>query len=110
MMMRETIRLLLPQQKYKEALKILRSIVEQSQAYPGCFSSRLYGDLEERNAILIEGMWQDQEHLEPHLRSEEYHNLLMVVEMALKCPEIRFDTIACTTGIETVEKARSRKK
>jgi hypothetical protein len=28
------------------------------------------------------------------------------MEMALERPEIRFDTIACSTGIETVEKAR----
>jgi hypothetical protein len=30
----------------------------------------------------------------------------MVLGMALKQPEIRFDTIAHSTGIETVEKAR----
>ncbi len=41
-----------------------------------------------------------------HLRSDEYRNLLLVLEMALKEPEIRFDTISSSTGIETIEKAR----
>ena len=109
-MMRSTTRMLLPQRKIKEALKILRSIVEQSQFHPGCLGSFLYGNLEEKNAILIDSAWQDQESLENHLRSEEYHRLLLVMEMAVERPEIRFDTIASSTGIETVEMARNRPK
>jgi len=41
-----------------------------------------------------------------HIRSDEYRNLLMVLEMALEQPEIRFDIISSSTGIETIEKAR----
>jgi hypothetical protein len=41
-----------------------------------------------------------------HLRSDEYRNLLLILEMALEQPEIRFDTISGSTGIETIEKAR----
>ena len=33
-----------------------------------------------------------------------------LLEMALQQPEIRFDTIAHSTGIETIEKARSQHK
>ncbi len=103
-----TIRMLLPQQKCAEALKILRSFAEQNRVQPGCLSSRIYGDMEEENVIMIEEMWQDQKNLECHLRSEEYRNLLLVVEMALEFPEITFNSIANTTGIETIEKARSQ--
>jgi quinol monooxygenase YgiN len=98
--------MLLPKKKYREALKILRSIAEQSRVLPGCISSRLLGDLEEKNVVLIEAMWRDQESLESYLRSEEYRNLLLVAELSLECPEIKFDIIAGSTGIETVEKAR----
>jgi quinol monooxygenase YgiN len=99
--------MLLPHQKRGEALKILRSIAEQSRIQPGCLSSRIYGDLEEENVLMIEEMWRDQEALGHHLRSEEYRNLLLVAELALECPEIKFETIAGSTGIETIEKARS---
>ena len=105
-MVRVTIRMLLPLQKYGEALKILKFVAGQSRILEGCISSLIYGDLEEMNVILIEEMWRDQESLDKHLRSEEYHTLLQVMEMALECPELRFDTIANSTGIETVEKAR----
>lgn len=108
MTIRATARMQLPHKKYREALKILRLIVEQSRVQPGCIRSRLYGDLEEKNVILVDGMWQNQENLESYLRSEEYRNLLLVAEMAIECPEIKFDIITSSTGIETIKKARSR--
>ena len=55
---------------------------------------------------MLEEVWRTGEGLDLHLRSEEYRNLLLVLEMALKQPEIRFDTISSSTGIETIEKAR----
>ena len=101
-----TIKMLMSQQMRGEALKILRSIVEQCRVQPGCLSSCIYEDLDEENVIMIEEMWRDEEALERHLRSEEYLNLLLVLEMALRQPEIRFDTISSSTGIETIEKAQ----
>jgi hypothetical protein len=44
--------------------------------------------------------------MERHLQSDEYRRVLLVLEMAIKQPEIRFDTIMSSTGIETIEKAR----
>ena len=54
--------------------------------------------------------WRAEEDLDFHLRSGEYLNLLLVLEMSIKQPEIRFDTIASSMGIEAIEKARSRAK
>jgi hypothetical protein len=34
--------------------------------------------------------------------------VLLVVEMAVEPPEIRFDAISNSTGLETIEKARSQ--
>jgi len=106
-MMLTTIRMLLPQQKRGDVLRILRSFAEQSRIQHACIQSRIYEDLEEENVIMFEELWRSREELERNLRSEEYHNLLLVIEMALKQPEIRFDTISSSTGIELIEKARS---
>jgi quinol monooxygenase YgiN len=105
-----TIRMLLSHQGYGEALNILRSIAEQNRVQPGCLSSRLYGDLEKEHTIIIEEMWQDQEALRRHLCSEEYRILLLILEMALEHPEIKFSTITTSTGIETIEKARTNQE
>jgi len=49
-----------------------------------------------------------EEDLNLHLRSDEYRNLLLILEVALNQPEIRFDTISSSMGIEAIEKARGR--
>jgi quinol monooxygenase YgiN len=56
---------------------------------------------------MIEETWETQEALDRHLRSAEYRNVLIVVEMAIEKPEIRFSEFSHSTGVETIEKARS---
>lgn len=106
-MILSTIRMAIPPKKRDEALKILRSISGQCMDYPGCVSCRIYLDLQEKNVIIFEEIWRSEEDLNRHIRSDEYLNLLLVVEMAFKQPEIRFDTISSSTGIETIETARN---
>jgi quinol monooxygenase YgiN len=105
-MIQSTIRMTIPPQKNGEVLKIIKSVAELCRDDSGCLSCHLYGDLQEKNVLMIEEVWKSGEDLDRHLRSDEYRNLLMVLEMALKQPEIRFDTISSSTGIETIEKAR----
>ena len=103
-----TIRMTIPPQKSAEVLKILRSMTEQCRDAPGCLRCNIYGDLQEKNAYVLEEIWRAEEDLNVHLRSGEYLNLLLVLEMSIKQPEIRFDTIASSMGIEAIEKARSQ--
>jgi quinol monooxygenase YgiN len=102
-----TIRMVIPPTKRDEALKILRSMSEQCKVEAGCFGCHIYGDLQEDNVLMLEQVWNNEEDLNLHLRSDEYRNVLLVMEMSLEQPEIRFDAISSSTGIETVEKARS---
>ena len=55
---------------------------------------------------MVEEFGKTKEDLERRLRSGEYRNVLMVMEMGLKPPEVRFYTVSTSTGIETIEKAR----
>ena len=102
-----TIRMAVAPKKQNEALRILISTAEWSRIKPGCLSSRIYEDVQEDNVLMFEEIWRTEEDLETHLRSDEYLRILLVLEMALKQPEIRFDTISSSKGIETIEKARS---
>ena len=105
-MVRSTIRMLIPLEKQSEALEILGSMTEQIQFEPGCISSRLYQDIQEEEVIMLEEIWMSNEDVQHHLRSEKYRKILLVVEMASELPEIRFDTIAESSGVETIEQAR----
>ena len=96
----------IPPQKHAEALKILRSVAEQCRDVPGCLSCHFYGDMQQSDVLLLAEVWRDEADLNLHLRSDEYRNLLLVLEMALEKPEIRFDTISISLGIEIIERAR----
>ena len=103
-----TIRMTITAKKFGEALRIVRSVTEQSRVQPGCLSSRVYRNGQEDNVLLFEQLWRNEADLERHLQSEEYQQVLLVMEMAMKQPEIRFDTISSSTGIETIGKARGQ--
>ena len=102
-----TVRMAIPPRKSDEALKILKSIADQCRDESGCLSCHIYEDLQEENVLMLEDVWRSEKDLDLHLRSDEYRNLLLVLEMALKQPEIKFYTISSSTGMETVERARS---
>jgi quinol monooxygenase YgiN len=102
-----TIRMIIPAKKRDEALKILRSVAEQFKVHSGCLGCHIYEEVQEDNVLMFEEMWKNEEDLAQHLRSDEYRNVLLVMEMALKHPEVRFNTVSTSTGIETIEKARS---
>ena len=102
-----TIRMMFSPKKFGEALTILKSMAERCRAEPGCLSSRVYRNGQEDNVLMCEQQWSDEADLERYLRSDDYRQVLVVMEMAIKQPEIRFDTIMSSTGIETIEKARA---
>jgi quinol monooxygenase YgiN len=103
-----TIRMIVPPKKRKEALIILRSMIKQTELEPGCLSCRLYRDVQEQGALMLEEIWANEKDLERHLRSDKFLAVLLAVEMATEFPEIRFDVISHSTGIETIEKARAK--
>jgi quinol monooxygenase YgiN len=109
-MIQSTIRMTIPPQKSSEVLTIIKSVAELSRDDPGCLSCHIYEDLQEENVLMLEQVWRSEKDLNLHLRTDEYRNLIMVLELAIKQPEIRFDTISSSAGIEIIEKARGQKR
>jgi quinol monooxygenase YgiN len=98
--------MLIPLEKQSEALEILGSTIEQTQFEPGCLSCRIYRGVEDARAIMLEELWMSEEDVQYHLQSEKYRKVLLVVEMASEPPEIRFDNITHSGGVERIEQAR----
>ena len=107
-MIQSSIRMTMPYQKSGEAMKILRSVAELCRDDPGCLSCHIYEDVQEESVLMLEQVWRSEEDLTLHLRTNQYRNLIVVLELALKQPEIKFNTISSSTGIETIEKARGQ--
>ncbi|HUI68660.1 MAG TPA: antibiotic biosynthesis monooxygenase [Nitrospirota bacterium] len=106
-MIHSTIRLIVSPEKREEALAILLLMAKRGRVEPGCISCRIYRDALEERIIMIEEEWKNEEDLKRHLRSDEYRNVLIAMEMAVELPEVKFETILRTNGIETIETARS---
>ena len=98
----------MPVQKVREVVDILGSVAERTRIQPGCISCRIYHDEQEENVVMMDEVWRTQEEHECHLRSAEYRKVLLVVEMAKEKPEIKFSEFSESTGVETIEKARSQ--
>ncbi len=101
-----TLSMKIPPQRRGEVSKILKSIVRQTMIEPGCLSSRLYHDENEVAVFVCEQVWRNQDDLNLYLRSKDYRNMLLVMELAGEPPEIKFHTISDPAGIEVIEKAR----
>ncbi|MBI4773199.1 MAG: antibiotic biosynthesis monooxygenase [Deltaproteobacteria bacterium] len=105
-MITATLRVTVPAHRRSEVLDLLRSVIEPTQVEPGCLSCRLYQDLENEEALLFEEEWKTQADLDRHIRSDRYVQILAAIDMSSKPPEIRFNTIARTKGIEAIRAAR----
>jgi quinol monooxygenase YgiN len=109
-MIHSIIRIRLDVKKQSEALQILRLIVERTRIKAGCIRCDVYKSLEDDTLILMEQLWRKQEDLHDYLRSKDCQNLLLVIEMALSEPDIEFNTIISSAGIEEVRKVRNSKR
>ena len=105
-LIRSSVRLRIPLNKQSEALDILGSVREQTQFESSCHHVRIYREANESEVIMIEELWASAEDLNRHLKSDAYRRILLVIEMAAAAPEIRFDKIIQSGGIETIVKAR----
>jgi quinol monooxygenase YgiN len=103
-MVRSTIRMMIPLDKQREALDLLGFVSNQVQFEPSCISSRYYRGVDEVRAIMVEELWMGNEAMLRHLQSDEYRRILLAVEMAEAPPVIRFDEISLTSRLETIKK------
>jgi quinol monooxygenase YgiN len=106
-MIRSTIRMLIPFEKQFEALRILGFMIEEIQFESGCIGCYLYKGVEDDRVIMLEELWLAEEDVRRHMQSKKYSKILLVIEMALEFPEVRFDLISETRGFEIIENTRS---
>ena len=102
-----TLRLVIPASKRGEVLQALRSLRGPTEAHTGCEGFYVYRFDDDENSLLLLQAWATQAALTCYLKSDFYRTILAIMETASEPPEVRFDTIAHTAGVELVEAARS---
>ena len=104
-----TLRVVVPARKRGEIHHALLSVLGPTEVQAGCMSCHLYQEAERPNAFTLVQEWATQTDLDRYIRSDLYQKVLAVMESASERPELRFDTVTHTAGIEAVQAARAGK-
>jgi quinol monooxygenase YgiN len=100
------ITLTVPPEKKKEVLQTFKSILGPIRREQGCISCNCYMDIETESTIFFKEVWQSSDALGTHLRCAHFSVLTGVMKLLDNKPEIRFNTIASTAGVEVIKAAR----
>jgi len=102
-----TIKITVPPEKRKEFLQTLRASLDPIRQEQGCLSCNCYVDIEAENTLFFREEWRTSEDLENHVRSVIFCVLVGAMSLLEKPPEIRFNTIASTVGVEAIQAMRN---
>ena len=105
-MITATLRIRVSKGKKGEVVRLLRSLIGPTRVETGCMSCRLYQDVNDQYAVTWVEQWSSQDDLERHLRTPQYKSILAALDMSDVQPEIRFDTVVETKGMQLIEEAR----
>jgi quinol monooxygenase YgiN len=101
-----TLRILPLPDRRGEVLEILRSVQGPVLAQPGCASCQILEEQGPEDAVVLVERWETAAALETHIRSEAYRRILGAIELSTGAPEIRFDHVSASEGIEMIERSR----
>ena len=98
-----TLRMIVRPERRMDLLETLRGMLEPARVERGCLSYCLYEDVENRNAFVLLEEWATQEDLERHISKDNQRRLLALTDLLSEQPEMRFNTVSHTAGMDLVE-------
>ncbi len=105
-----TLRILPAPHRRAEILKVFRTVQGPVLAQPGCVACHIYEEQGPEQAVVLVERWNSQAELEAHLRSEAYRRILAAIELSGGPPEVRFDYVSATEGMELIERSRTARE
>ena len=102
-----TLRIPLSPDHRAEVLEVLRSIQGRVLAQPGCAACSIYEEDGPEPALVLFERWESEAEFEAHIRSEAYRRILGAIELSGAPPEVRFDYVSATEGMDLIERSRS---
>jgi quinol monooxygenase YgiN len=90
----------------QNVIESLLRVLEATRAAKGCIACHAYRDAQDEDTVLYVEDWETQEDLHEHLRARPLKILLAVIDLSASCPDVRFDTVAMTKGMEVIAAAR----
>jgi quinol monooxygenase YgiN len=101
-----TLTILPAPDKRAEILEVFRAIQGPVLAQPGCVACHIYEEQGPEPAVVLVERWDSQAALEAHLCSESYRRILGAIELSGRPPEVSFDYVSATEGMDLIERSR----
>jgi quinol monooxygenase YgiN len=95
--------MLVQPERRRDLLETVKGMLEPARVERGCLSFRLYEDVENRNAFVLLEEWATQEDLERHISKDNQRRLLALMDLLSEQPELRFNTVSHTAGMDLIE-------
>jgi quinol monooxygenase YgiN len=105
-MVTATVRIVPSPNRRADVLEILRSVQGPVGTEPGCVACDIYDEQGPESAVVFIERWDTAEALDAHLRSETYRIILGAIELSDRRPDVRFEHVSATEGMELIERSR----
>jgi len=94
------------QEKQKELVQTILSMIGPMENEVGCLSYALFCNIEDKNLLILLEEWQTRKDLDRHLRSEMFSVLLGTKSLLCDRPQIQIHTVSYSEGMESVNATR----
>jgi quinol monooxygenase YgiN len=108
-MITATLRINVCEERRADVNKLLRSLIEPTRVETGCLNCRLYYEKDNPNSLTWVEEWKTEGDLRRHVGSPQYRRILAALDMSDVQPEVRFDKVVETTGMQLIAEARKVK-
>ena len=98
-----TLRMIVRPERRRDLLNTIRGMLEPARVERGCLSYRLYEDVEDRNTFFLVEEWKTQKDLEVHIHTDNQRRLLGLMDFLSEQPELSFNTVSHTAGMDLIE-------
>jgi quinol monooxygenase YgiN len=102
-----TLRIPLSADRREQVLEVLRSIQGPVRAQAGCTECSIYEEQSPEEAVVLVERWESEAALEAHIRSESYRRILAAIELSGSPPDLRFEQVSASAGMELIERVRN---
>ena len=94
------------QEKQKELVQTILSMIGPMENEAGCLSYALFCNIEDKNHLNLLEEWQTRKDLDRHLRSEMFSVLLGTKSLLCDPSQIQIHTVSHSEGMESVNATR----
>ena len=101
-----TLRILPAPDRRAQILEVFRTIQGPVLSQPGCVACHIYEEQGPEPAVVLVERWESRATLEAHLRSETYRSILGAIELSGGPPEVCFDYVSSSEGMDLIERSR----